>query len=126
VAREFVPYDEEQIDAEYAKLEASSERDAAKLDFVMERIEDTAPNENPSPAVVWTFEEGFKELRHMKGDYKGRLLFYEPTLPKGTEELVMLVIFRKQTQKTPKGEIAKAVKRMAADIEKRKQDDEKQ
>ena len=65
------------------------------------------------------------ELRHIKGDYKGRLLFYIPKFPKGTEEMVMLVVFRKQTQKTPQSIVKLAEKRMKADLTKRKQEERK-
>jgi phage-related protein len=75
--------------------------------------------------MIESFDEGFKELRHEKGAYKERLLFYEPTVSQGTNKLVMLVVFRKQTQKTPKAEINKAKKRMAADIKHRKEEEEK-
>lgn len=81
MARELVPFDEEEIDFEFEALRKSSSIDAAKLDFCIGRLEDVEPNENPSPAVVWTFAEGFKELRHKSGSYKGRLLYYEPSEP---------------------------------------------
>ena len=122
VSREFVPYDEAQIDAEFDALRISSPSDAAKLEFCIERCETVSPKENPSPAMIESFDEGFQELRHIRGSDKGRLLFYAPTLPRGTEEQVMLTVFRKQTQKTPKGTIEQAKRRMAADIERRKKE----
>jgi phage-related protein len=124
VPREYVPFDDEQIAQEFAQLDSSSPSDAAKLDFCMLRIEETLPHANPSPALVWTFKDGFKELRHIKGQYKGRLFFYEPNVPEGTQDLVMLVVFRKQSQKTPKTEIAKAMSRMIADLEARQKESE--
>ena len=75
IGREFVPYDKEQIDAEFSALRTSSASDAAKLEFCIARYEELSPKENPSPAMIESFEEGFLELRHIKGDYKGRLLF---------------------------------------------------
>lgn len=121
MAREFVPFNEAVIDDEREALRKSSSVDLAKLDACMVRIEDTSPHENPSPAMIESFAEGFKELRHVKGDYKGRLLFYEPSIPKGTEDLVMLVVFRKQTQKTPRTVVRTAVERMNGDMRKRKE-----
>jgi len=124
VAREFVPFDEEEIDFEFEALRKSSSFDAAKLDFCIGRLEDVEPNENPSPAVVWTFAEGFKELRHKSGSYKGRLLYYEPSEPHlAKQELVILRVFRKSTQKTPKAEINKAIRRMNSDIQRRKNEE---
>jgi phage-related protein len=121
VAREFVPFDGDAIDAEVEALKATSAIDWAKLAACIERYEEVSPRENPKPAMIESFEEGFLELRHFKGEYKGRLLFYVAKKPKGTEDLVMLVVFRKQTQKTPKATVALAVKRMKADMERRKQ-----
>jgi phage-related protein len=119
MAREFVPFDENEIEKELDALKKSSISDLAKLDFCMSRYELVGANENPSPALIKPFDEGFLELRHFKGNFKGRLLFY---LPKGSEEMVMLVVFRKETQKTPMAKIDLAVKRMNVDIEKRKKE----
>ena len=116
MAREFVPFDEEVIDRELDALEKASSSDLAKLDFCMRRFEQVSPKENPSPALIESFDEGFLELRHIKGDYKGRMLFYMPKVPKGTEELVILVVFRKQTQKTPQDMVRLAERRMKADL----------
>ena len=90
----------------------------------MRRYEQVNHKENPSPAFIESFDAGFLELRHIKGNYKGRLLFYVPKAPKGTEELVMLVVFRKQTQKTPRAMIELAEKRMKVDMA-RRNDEEK-
>jgi hypothetical protein len=76
MAREFGPFDETAIEDELDALEKASISDLAKLDFCMRRYEEVDPKENPSPALIRSFEKGFLELRHMKGDYKGRLLFY--------------------------------------------------
>ena len=125
MAREFVSFEEDAIEEELDALERASSSDLAKLDFCMRRYEQVSPKENPSPALVESFDEGFLELRHIKGDYKGRLLFYVPKVPKGTEELVMLVVFRKQTQKTPRAMIDLAEKRMKADMAKRNEEEKK-
>ena len=126
MGREFVPFDEAVIEKEFEALERASVVDLAKLDFCMKRYEEVSPKENPSPAFIQTFADGFLELRHIKGDYKGRLLFYPATSPKETEDLVMLVVFRKQTQKTPAAVIELAVKRMRIDQEKRRKGEPKQ
>lgn len=121
MGREFVPFDFDEIGKEFNLLDASSLRDAAKLDFCMKRIEQTSPKENPSPALVWTFADGLKELRHENANYKGRLLFYIPELPSGSQELVILHVFRKESQKTPRTAIKKALDRMKLDIAKRRE-----
>jgi phage-related protein len=123
--REFVSFDDDAIEEELDALDKASSSDLAKLDFCMRRYEQVSPKENPSPALVESFDEGFLELRHIRGDYKGRLLFYVPKVPKGTEELVMLVVFRKQTQKTPQPVINLAEKRMKADVVKRYEKEKK-
>ena len=121
--REFVPHDEPVIEAEADALKKAAKTDWSKLAYCIERYEEAGPKENPSPAMIEAFGEGFLELRHIKGDYKGRLLFYVPKSPKGTEDLVMLVVFRKQTQKTPQAMIDLAVRRMKADMERRKEEE---
>ena len=126
MAREFVPFDEDVIEKELDDLEKASSSDLAKLDYCMRRYEKVSPKEDPSPAFVQSFEEGFLELRHKKGDYKGRLLYYMPKVPKGTEELVMLVVFRKEAQKTPQAAINLAEKRMNADIARRNMEEKNQ
>lgn len=124
--REFVPFDEDEIEKELDALEKASISDLAKLDYCMRRYEQVNPKDDPSPAFIQSFDEGFLELRHKKGEYKGRLLYYVPRVPKGTEELVMLVVFRKETQKTPTAMISLAEKRMKADIARRKNEEEDQ
>lgn len=119
-----MPFDEEEIDTEFETLRRSSSVDAAKLEFCVGRVEDVASNVNPSPALIWTFDDGLKELRHENGRYKGRLLFYEPPTEGEVQELVILAVFRKQTQKTPKSEINKALNRMQADLKRRSEREE--
>ncbi len=115
MSREFVPFDEEAIDREFAALGQASDRDFAKLAYCIQLYESLERGSNPNPAIIQSFESGILELRHFKGEYKGRLLFYVPELPKGTPELVMLVVFRKQTQKTPLQIVALAEQRMKLD-----------
>jgi phage-related protein len=123
MAREFVRFDQEVILAEIAALRKADKKDLAKLVYCIERYQDVSPKENPAPAMVESFDEGFLELRHENGAYKGRLLYYVPKVPTATEELVMLVVFRKQTWKTPKAMVNLAVKRMKADMERRKEEE---
>jgi phage-related protein len=119
----FVPFDEDEIEKELDALEKASSSDLAKLDFCIRRYEQVGAKENPSPALIESFNGGFLELRHMKGNYKGRLLFYMPKVPTGTEELVMLVVFRKETQRTPQAMIDLAKKRMKSDEDKRNKEE---
>jgi phage-related protein len=125
MTREFVPFDENVIDQEFEALRKSSSLDLAKLLFCIQRFEQVSPKDDPSPAFIQSFDAGFLELRHKKGEYKGRLLFYAPKAASGTEELVILVVFRKETQKTPNAMIKLAIKRMKQDLE-RRQTEEKQ
>jgi hypothetical protein len=58
--------------------------------------------------------------RHVKNDYAGRLLFYEPSgVTDGLQELVMLGVFRKEGQETPQRERKTAETRMKDDIDRR-------
>ena len=116
MAREFVSFDEAVIDAEYADLAKSSSMDEAALLRCIERYE-TCGRDDPSPALIKSFQEGFKEIRHIKGKYKGRMLFYERPRVQGEKEiLVELRVFRKETQETPLRERRIAEARMKAHI----------
>jgi len=120
--KKLVPFNKEIIDAEFASLRKSSAADVAKLLFCMQRFQTALQGENPSPALIKKFDDGLLELRHEKGQYKGRLLFYKASEPVGTEENVILVVFRKETQKTPTGVVEIALKRMRDDQLRRTQE----
>src|SRR5437868_2244118 len=115
--REFVPFNKELIDAEFAALERSNEVDAAKLDFCMNRYENSG-FENPHPAVIKPIDQALKEVRHAKDDYAGRCIFFDEPKEKesskkggkrkpvpNVQKLIILRIFRKEGQKTPPSEI---------------------
>lgn len=120
--REFVPFDEETIEQEFEALEVSSPDDLAKLEWIMDHFENVPKKDNPSPAMIKKLDDDLYEIRHENGRYKGRLLFYYASEPNSTEDLVILSVFRKETQKTPPGEISKALKRMKQDQERREED----
>lgn len=113
--REFIPFDEAVIDAELDELRRTSAQDAAKLEYCVERYEESG-NANPHPALIKSFDEGFKELRHVKDHYAGRLFYYERTESRIGEEpiqiLVILRVFRKGGQDTPARELRTAEARM--------------
>lgn len=123
MVRAFVPFDRRTIDRELDDLLRASAKDAAKLDFCVLRYQNVGFGENPSPAAIKQFKEGFLKLRHASGEYKGRLLFYVPNQPRGTSDLVILTVFRKETQKTPKEIVARAVQRMSKDRDQRSKKD---
>jgi hypothetical protein len=104
MAREFVLFDENVIEKELGKLKESSKFDLAKLEFCTRYYQQLDPKKVPSPAIN-SSDKGNLELRHKKGFYKARLLYCESKVPKGTEELVMLLVFRKDSQNTPKAMI---------------------
>lgn len=114
VARQFVPFDEATIDAEFDELARSSVQDETALLRCMERYE-TCGRDGPSPALIKPFSEGFKELRHLKQNYAGRLLFYDRPRERGTDDvLIQLRVFRKEGQDTPMRERRTAEARMKA------------
>ncbi|CAN5638846.1 hypothetical protein BH11ARM2_BH11ARM2_25050 [soil metagenome] len=120
--KKFVPFDKEVVLKELQNLARSGAKDAAKLDYCTERIEENGLERDNSPALVQYFDDGLIELRHNSGVYKGRMFFYMAEHPAGTEDLVVLRVFRKETPKTPQREISTAESRMKADRNRRKQE----
>jgi phage-related protein len=47
------------------------------------------------------YGDGIYRLRHIKPTYQGRLLFFASGRSSDFEELVMLVVYKKQSQKAP-------------------------
>jgi len=66
---------------------------------------------NPSPAQVDDYGDGIYRLRHIKPAYQGRLLFFASDRSSDFEELVMLAVYKKQSQKAPLHVLEKARKR---------------
>jgi phage-related protein len=105
--REFVPFDEETIRKE---LDALPARDAAKLVALMVHYELCGLG-NPSPAQINDYGGGVFRLRHMKPAYQGRLLYFATDRSLGFERLIILAIYKKQSQKVPSGVLELAQKR---------------
>ena len=104
--REFVPFDEQTILGELRALPAS---DRAKLEALIEHHE-TVGLGNPAPAQVDEYG-GLYRLRHIKAAYQGRLIFFAVERTKGFERLVILVVYKKQSQRTPAAVIETARRR---------------
>lgn len=84
--------------------------DAAKLGTLMEHYQ-TVGHGNPSPVQIDDYGNGLYRLRHIKPSYQGRLIFLAVDRAAGFERLVILVIYKKQGQKTPADVIETAKRR---------------
>jgi len=113
--REFVPFDEDIIQRE---LDALPGDDAAKLGILIEHYE-TAGLGNPAPVRVDDYGDGLYRLRHIKPAYQGRLIFFAVDRIRGFERLVILIVYKKESQKTPSNVIDTA-RRRKADWERRR------
>lgn len=114
MARTFVEFDLGVIEKEWLALRRSSEQDAAKLRYCLERYEESG-DENPSPSLIKNFGGGLKELRHINGRFSGRAFFSRQAWsPKESkiQRLWLLHIFRKEGQATPTRSIELAKSRM--------------
>ena len=96
--REFVPFSEEVILREFRAL---PENDRAKLYALIEHYE-TVGLGNPSPVQIDDYGDGIFRLRHIKPAYQGRLIFFTVDKVKNFERIVILLVYKKETQKTPK------------------------
>ncbi len=105
--RAFLPFDEGTIQKELDELPS---KDAAKLVALMNHYEQCGFG-NPSPAQVDDYGDGIYRLRHIKPAYQGRLLFFASIRSSGFEQLVMLVVYKKQGQKVPQHIVETARKR---------------
>jgi phage-related protein len=93
VVRKFKPFDEEVLVNEFRRLDAPHR---AKLAYAMERYQ--ASLTTVSPALIQSgYPGGVLEIRHENGAYKGRGLFW----PESSTSLVLLIVYRKDSKKTP-------------------------
>jgi phage-related protein len=99
----------ETIKAEFIAL---PDRDEAKLLSLMEHYE-TVGFGNPSPAQIDDYGDGIYRLRHIKPAYQGRLIFFAVERVAGLEKLVVLTVFKKQSQDVPQNVLDRARVRMA-------------
>ena len=105
--RDFVPFDEEIIQKEFDALPAT---DAAKLGMLMDHYE-TVGLGNPAPVQIDDYGDGLFRLRHIKSAYQGRLIYFTVDRSAGYERLVILTVYKKQSQKTPANLIETAKRR---------------
>ena len=105
--REFIPFDEEIVQKELDALPAS---DAAKLGMLMDHYE-TVGLGNPSPVQIDDYGDGLYRLRHIKPAYQGRLIYFSVDREAGFERLVILTVYKKQSQKVPTSVIETAKRR---------------
>lgn len=107
VRRDFVPFDEETI---LRELRTLPNGDRAKLEALIEHYE-TVGLGNPAPAQVDDYGDGLYRLRHVKPAYQGRLIFFAVDRMKGFERLIILTVYKKESQKMPTGIIETARRR---------------
>lgn len=105
--REFVPFDEEVIRKEFDDLPA---KDADKLAALIVHYQAIGLG-NPSPAQIDDYGDGLYRLRHIKPAYAGRLIYFAVDRQAGFERLVILMVFKKQSQKVPANVIETAKRR---------------
>lgn len=106
--REWVYFDFETVRAE---LDALPEKDEGKLLALMEYYLTVGLN-NPSPVQIDDYGDGIKRLRHIKPAYAGRALFFTIDREAGFERLVVLTVYKKQSQGVPKSILDRARSRM--------------
>ena len=116
--REWVYFDFDTIRAEFADLPT---KDRAKLLSLLEHYK-VAGLGNPSPAMIDDYGEGLFRLRHIKSAYQGRLLFFAVERVAGYERLVVLTVFKKQSQDVPQNVLDRARSRMK-DYKRRRYED---
>ena len=116
--REFVYFDFDIIRSEFAAL---TDKDRAKLLALLEHYRNAGLG-NPSPAQIDDYGEGLYRLRHIKPAYQGRLLFFAIERVAGFERLVVLTVFKKQSQDVPQNILDRARSRMS-EYRRRRQND---
>jgi phage-related protein len=76
----------------------------------MEHYQQTG-NENPSPAQIDEYGGGLYRLRHVKSAYQGRGIFFVVNRKLSIERLILLVVYKKEGQKTPQRVLNLALRR---------------
>ncbi|CAN5553108.1 hypothetical protein BH11ARM2_BH11ARM2_16220 [soil metagenome] len=102
--REWVYFNVETVEAEFLAL---PNKDEAKLLSLMEHYV-TAGLGNPSPAQISDYGDGLYRLRHIKSVYQGRLIFFAVERIAGFERLVVLTVYKKQSQSVPQSVLERA------------------
>lgn len=117
--REFVPFDADIITKEFDDLPA---KDADKFAALLVHYQTTGLG-NPAPAQVDDYGNGLYRLRHIKSAYQGRLIFFAVDRVEGFERLVILTVYKKQSQKVPDSVLETAKRRKKQWEEGRNSDD---
>lgn len=94
------------------EFESLPDGERARLVSLMRHYEQAGFG-NPSPAVIDDYGDGIKRLRHVKPAYQGRALFFSAESRTGYERLVVLTVFKEESQKVPKHVLARAKERKA-------------
>lgn len=114
--REFIPFDEDTIRKEFGDL---PESDRAKLVSLLGHYQGSGLG-NPSPAKIDDYGEGLYRLRHIKPAYQGRLNYFAVDRQAGFERLMILKVYKKESQKTPASVVETALRRKQVWEEKRR------
>ena len=64
--------------------------------------------------MIDDYGDGIKRLRHIKSAYQGRVLFFATESRAGYEKLIVLTVFKKQSQDVPNNVLARARERRTA------------
>lgn len=95
---------------EFDALTRSSRSDSHKLAYCLKRIEESGP-ENPHPALVKSFGDRLYEVRHTSNDYAGRAFVMYERAAMSARKVIILHVFRKESQATPEKHLMIARKR---------------
>ena len=107
--REFSFFDEATIVAELNDLPT---RDRAKLVAVMEHYEQVGLGD-PAPAKIDGYGDGLFRIRHASAAYQGRALFCVALAGPSRQELVVLTVYKKESDAMPKAVLKRALQRKA-------------
>ena len=82
------------------EVDALPAKDAAKLLTLIDHYEACGLGD-PTPVQIDGYGDGIYRLRHVKPAYAGRLLFFPVDRRAGYERLIVLLVYKKEGQKTP-------------------------
>jgi phage-related protein len=108
VRREIQAFDGETIRSE---LNALPKKDRSKLSALIEYLEE-CPRENPHPVQIDAYENGVLRIRHIKAAYQGRALCYIAESREGFQKFVLLLVYKKESDRVPPAMLETAKRRM--------------
>lgn len=114
--REFEAFDSEIIRAEFRALPIEDESELAAL------MDDyrNAPIRPEPPIQVQSYVGGIRCLRHRSPHFAGRCLFFVAEASKDYQRLVIVVIYKKETDQVPPAILRKAIDRKETWLKKNK------